>query len=153
MSNWVYGGEDIDVFEIPEAVGFVYLITNTVSGKRYIGKKLFHFSKTTMKTVTLKNGTKKKKKIKSKVDSDWRTYHGSSANLLADVEALGEETFSREILYFCPNKATMSYYEIMLQIQSECLYKQNFYYNGIINCRIHHSHLKPIVFPKRLFPL
>ena len=61
--TWYYQGKKVN--ELPEdCVGFVYLITNTVSGRMYIGKKLAKFSKTTYKTVKLKNGTKKRKRIK-----------------------------------------------------------------------------------------
>ena len=75
--TWTHQG--IIVEELPEdCIGFVYMITNTISGKKYIGKKLAKFSKTTYKTVKLKNGTKKKKKIRSKIDSDWREYYGSN---------------------------------------------------------------------------
>ena len=82
--TWHYQGTQIDT--LPEdCVGFVYLITNKVSGRKYIGKKLAKFSKTTLKTVKLKNGTKKKKKIRTKVDSDWRDYYGSNDQLNKDV--------------------------------------------------------------------
>ena len=73
--TWIYQGNTVE--SLPEdCVGFVYLITNNVSGRKYIGKKLAKFSKTKYQTVKLKNGTKKKKKIRSKIDSDWLTYYG-----------------------------------------------------------------------------
>ena len=97
---WLFEERHVDV--LPEdCVGFVYLITNTVSGRKYIGKKLAKFSKTTVKTVKLKNGTKKKKKIRSKIDSDWQEYYGSNEELIHDVKTLGPEKFKREILYYC----------------------------------------------------
>ena len=62
---WLY--QNLPVTELPEdCVGFVYLITNNLSGRKYIGKKLAKFSKTTYKTVKQKNGTKKKEKSKIK---------------------------------------------------------------------------------------
>ena len=94
--TWFYNNHP--VHEPPEgAVGFVYMITCLTTGKRYIGKKLLQFSKTRTKTVTLKNGTKKKKKIRTKVDSDWNTYYGSSDSLTADIQSIGIENFRREI--------------------------------------------------------
>jgi len=67
--SWYYENQLIE--ELPETcVGFVYLITNNITGRKYIGKKLAKFSKTSYKTVKLKNGNKKKKKIRSKIDSD-----------------------------------------------------------------------------------
>lgn len=121
-------------------MGFVYLITNTVSGRKYIGKKLAKFSKTTQKTVKLKNGTKKKKKIRTKVDSDWRDYYGSSPELSKDVEALGADKFTREILYYCKSKAECSYIEAREQFTRKVLETTD-YYNGHIQVRVHGSHI------------
>jgi superfamily II DNA/RNA helicase len=137
---WLYNNEQIT--ELPEdCVGFVYLITNLTSNRKYIGKKLAKFSKTSYKTVTLKNGTKKKKKIKSKIDSDWLEYYGSSIELNKDVELLGEDNFRREILFFCKSKAECSYIEAREQFTRRVLESDEFY-NGQISCRIHGSHIK-----------
>jgi hypothetical protein len=137
--TWLY--ETSEINQLPDdCVGFVYLITNLLSGRKYIGKKLAKFSKTTQKTVKLKNGTKKKKKIRTKIDSDWQTYYGSSPELLRDIELLGSENFSREILYYCKSKAECSYIEAREQFQRRVLESTD-YYNGIINCRIHGSHI------------
>lgn len=137
--DWEYQGKTIT--ELPDTcVGFVYIITNVISGRKYIGKKLAKFSKTTYKTVKLKNGTKKKKKVRSKIDSDWRTYYGSSPNLTADIVKLGKENFKREILYMCSSKAECSYIEAKLQFEHKVL-ESNDYYNNIIQLRIHGSHI------------
>jgi len=137
--TWTYQGNLVE--ELPEdCVGFVYLITNTVSGRMYIGKKLAKFSKTTYKTVKLKNGTKKKKKIRSKIDSDWQEYYGSSPNLTADIDTLGKENFTREILYYCKSKAECSYIEAREQFDRKVLESDN-YYNGHIQVRVHGSHI------------
>ena len=139
--TWTYKGEPVE--EIDEKyTGFVYIITNLVSGKAYIGKKLSKFSKTTTKTVTLKNGNKKKKKIRSKIDSDWKTYWSSSKEVQDDVKALGEDKFTREILMFCLSKGTASYFEAKYQMQNEVLEHPDKWYNGIVNCRVHRSHIK-----------
>lgn len=136
---WLYNNEEIT--ELPEdCVGFVYLITNLTSDRKYVGKKLSKFSKTTYKTVTLKNGTKKKKKIKSKVDSDWLEYYGSSIELNKDVELLGESNFRREILFFCKSKAECSYVEAREQFTRRVLETTD-YYNGQISVRVHGSHI------------
>lgn len=137
---WTYNNCIVE--ELPEdCVGFVYLITNTSSGRKYVGKKLAKFSKTTYKTVTLKNGTKKKKKIKSKIDSDWLEYYGSSIELNKDVELLGKNLFLREILFYCKSKAECSYIEAREQYFRKVLESDD-YYNGQISCRIHKSHIK-----------
>ena len=137
--TWTYQGSIVT--ELPEdCVGYVYLITNTVSGRRYIGKKLAKFSKTTYKTVKLKNGTKKKKKIRGKIESDWQTYYGSSVELSADIDALGMENFSREILHYCKSKSETSYVEAREQFDRKVLESKD-YYNGQISVRVHGSHI------------
>jgi hypothetical protein len=137
--TWHFQGTPVDT--LPEdCVGFVYLITNTVTGRKYIGKKLAKFSKTTQKTVKLKNGTKKKKKIRSKVDSDWRDYYGSSPELTKDVVALGTDKFTREILFICKSKAECSYIEAREQFTRKVLESTD-YYNGHIQVRVHGSHI------------
>ena len=138
--TWIYQGSIVE--ELPEdCVGFVYCITNTVSGRKYIGKKLAKFSRTKYKTVKLKNGKKKRQKIKSKVDSDWQEYYGSSDALSKDIEALGKEKFYREILFYCTSKAETSYIEAREQFTRKVLESDD-YYNGHIQVRVHGSHIK-----------
>jgi hypothetical protein len=137
--SWYY--ENNLITELPEdCVGFVYIITNTTNGRMYIGKKLAKFSKTTYKTVKLKNGTKKKKKIRGKIDSDWQTYYGSSVELTRDVEQLGTDKFKREVLYYCKSKAECSYVEAREQFSRRVLESKD-YYNGHIAVRVHGSHI------------
>ena len=136
---WTF--ENTEITELPDdCVGFVYLITNLTNNRMYIGKKLAKFSRTSYKTVTLKNGTKKKKKIKSKIDSDWLEYYGSSNELNKDVDALGKDKFTREILFFCKSKAECSYIEAREQFTRRVL-ESTEYYNNNIMCRIHGSHI------------
>ena len=137
---WLY--ENTQIETLPEdCVGFVYLITNKLSGRKYIGKKLAKFSKTTYKVVKLKNGNKKRKKIRSKIDSDWQLYYGSNDQLNKDILALGADNFTREILFYCKSKAECSYVEAREQFNHRVLESDN-YYNGQIVCRIHGSHIK-----------
>ena len=138
--TWTYN--NIIVEELPEdCVGFVYLITNKANQRMYIGKKLAKFAKTTYKTITQKNGVKKKKKIRSKIDSDWMEYYGSSIELNKDVEALGKDNFTREILFYCKSKAECSYVEAREQFGRRVL-ESDEYYNGQISVRVHGSHIK-----------
>ena len=138
--SWLYNG--IEVTELPDdCVGFVYLITNNTNGRKYIGKKLAKFSKTTYKTVKLKNGTKKKKKIRSKIDSDWLTYYGSNDKLNEDVTKHGTDQFTRQILFYCKSKAECSYIEAREQFAYRVLESDD-YYNGQISVRVHGSHIK-----------
>ena len=133
--TWLYQNTPVET--LPETcVGFVYLITNNLTGRKYIGKKLAKFSKTTYRTVKQKNGIKKKKRIRSKIDSDWQQYYGSSAELSADIEKLGTNNFTREILYYCASKSECSYIEAREQFSRRVLESTD-YYNGHIQVRVH----------------
>jgi hypothetical protein len=137
--TWYYQNSIVD--EMPEeCVGFVYLITNNISGRKYIGKKLAKFSKTTYRMVKLKNGKKKRQKIRGKIESDWREYYGSNTQLNADVAKLGADNFTREILFYCKSKAECSYIEAREQFSRKVL-ETNDYYNGQIQVRVHGSHI------------
>jgi hypothetical protein len=138
--TWLY--QDTPIETLPEeCVGFVYLITCNLTGRKYIGKKLAKFSKTTYKTVKQKNGIKKRKKIRSKIDSDWREYWSSSDELKKDIVSLGQDNFTREILFYCKSKSECTYIEARTQFERKVLESDD-YYNGQISCRIHQSHIK-----------
>lgn len=124
------------------AIGFVYLITNTVSNKKYIGKKNFYTNRTKVKTVTLKTGLKKKKNIKVKAESDWMNYYGSSEDLKKDVDLYGSEKITRQILRLCYTKGELSYYEIRYQLMEDVLLHPEMWYNSWVSCKIHRLHLK-----------
>ena len=138
--SWLFESKTVET--LPEdCVGFVYVITNNLTGRKYIGKKLAKFSRTTYKTVKLKNGNKKRKKIRGKIESDWQTYYGSNEQLNKDILALGADNFTREILFYCKSKAECSYVEAREQFNHRVLESDD-YYNGQIVCRIHGSHIK-----------
>ncbi len=140
--SWLFESKTIQA--LPEdCVGFVYLITNNKTGRKYIGKKLAKFSKTTYKTVKLKNGNKKRKKIRGKIESDWQTYYGSNEQLNKDVAQLGSENFTREILYYCRSKAECSYIEAREQFSRRVLESDD-WYNGHIQVRVHGSHIRKL---------
>ena len=140
--TWLFENTQVEI--LPEdCVGFVYLITNNSTGRQYIGKKLAKFSRTTYRVVKLKNGKKKRKKIKGKIESDWQTYYGSNIELNQDIERLGAGNFTREILYYCRSKAECSYIEAREQFQRKVL-ETNDYYNGQISVRVHGSHIRKL---------
>jgi len=126
--NWTYNGEEVT--EIPdEYEGFVYIITNLTDDRKYIGKKLAKFKTT---KPPLKG---KKNKRRGTKESDWKTYWGSSDRLNEDVEKLGQDKFTREILYLCKGRGEMSYLEAKEQFDRRVL-ETDEYYNGIINVRV-----------------
>ncbi len=128
MVEWTYQGKVIT--EIPQGVeGFVYLITNTANNKKYIGKKLAKFKTS---RPPLKG---KKNRRRGTKESDWKDYWGSSDHLNEDVQKLGEDKFTKEILHFCPSKGVLSYMEAKEQFDRKVLITDE-YYNGIINCRV-----------------
>lgn len=113
--------------------GFVYIITNQLSGRQYIGKKLFWFKKTRQV---------KGKKKRYLVESDWRDYWGSNDELKRDIEEHGIDNFSRSILYLCENKGECSYMEAKLHFEYDVLRYPDKWYNSWIMCRVHRKHLK-----------
>ncbi len=127
--SWTYKGELLE--EIGNYVGFVYIITNLRTDRKYIGKKLFHFSKT--KQV-------KGKKKKLKVESDWLDYYGSNEELNHHVNIFGKDQFKREILRLCTSKGEMSYFEAKYQFEHGVLESEQ-WYNAWISCKIHKKHL------------
>ena len=138
--TWVHGGDVIE--QLPDGiVGFIYVITNTTNGRKYIGKKKATFKKTAVKTVTLKNGTKKKKKIVSMIESDWKDYYGSSEELKKDVETLGSDKFTREIIKYCYSLSELTYYEAREQFVTDCLLHPEMWYNSWIAARVRRDHM------------
>lgn len=129
MNDWTFQNKAVN--DMPDdVVGFVYEITNTVDGRKYIGKKLARFKRSRPPLKGRKN------KRRYKVDSDWKEYYGSSDELTADVNKLGKDKFKREILFFCRSKAELSYIEAREQFARKVL-ESNDYYNGHIRVRVH----------------
>lgn len=151
MSNdcWVF--QDNLTFELSslenpnEFIGFIYCITNLIDGRKYIGKKTLYSTRRVMRTITLKSGKKKRKKITQIVESDWKDYWSSSTELQNDVKQLGKENFHREILVLCKTKAELSYMETKMIFQHDCLLDPSRWYNAFVSCRINRSHLKHIL--------
>lgn len=136
---WHYRGTKFDPAyeDLSEYVGFVYMITENDNGMKYIGKKLFHRTKTLPVTKT------RKRRKKVLVESDWKTYCGSSQNVLEVVSEKGTDAYHREILHLCKTKGDCSYLEAKEQFDRDVLIRDD-YYNGIINCRINAKHLSLI---------
>ena len=138
--SWLFESREVET--LPEdCVGFVYLITNQLDGRQYIGKKLAKFATTKYRMVTLKNGKKKRRRIRGHVDSDWQTYYSSSPELQRDVAELGAENFHREILFFCKSKSECSYIEAREQFLRKVL-ESDQYYNQYIQVRVHGKQIK-----------
>ena len=135
QNPWTFNGEIFTSVDIGNSVGFVYLITDLTNGKKYVGKKNFTSRR---KLNPLKGKTRKRIKIS---ESNWQEYYGSSEEVKMMVEEHGIYNYKREILHLCGNKGEMSYLEAKEQFDRNVLLSDE-YYNGIINCKIHRSHVK-----------
>lgn len=139
---WLYNGFEyfLPIGTTHETLmGFVYQVTNMITGKKYIGKKQFFSSKS--KQV-------KGKKKKFKVESDWETYCGSSENLLKDVILHGPENFKREILYLCKTKSEESYWENYEIFTQHVLLNPDKFFNEWTSCKIRRKHLGHMIVVK-----
>ena len=126
LGHWILSaGTNID----EGTFGFIYEINNTVTGRKYIGKKQCTRK---LKRQPLKG--KKNKRIEVK-ESDWRAYTGSSTELNSDIEKYGKEKFIFTILHVCGSKWELGYREIKEQIERDVILRED-YYNGILNVRI-----------------
>ena len=97
---WLYKGSTFTSDDINDFFGFVYCITNTNSGRKYIGRKYFHAYR-----------TPKGKKRKVKQESDWKKYYGSCPELKEDIKLYGKEQFKREILSIHKAKGLVNFEE------------------------------------------
>ena len=132
MNKWIYNNNILSQDQIDNHLGFVYIITNILTGKKYIGKKL------------LRSYRKKIIKGKSKrvlTESDWNKYYGSSQELKEDIKSLGIENFKREILMFCKTKSELSYKELKLQMEYDVVLRPKEFYNSFVGTRINGKHL------------
>jgi hypothetical protein len=134
---WAYNDIEFTSEMISDYVGFVYVITNLINKKKYVGKKIFQSKRT---LPPLKGKTRKRKVVK---ESDWMSYYGSSEEVKLLVEEQGSDAFHREILHLCKSKGEMSYLELYEQITRKVLLSDE-YYNGIIQAKIHRSHVRSL---------
>ena len=134
---WTYNGVPFESEDINEYYGFIYRITNTVNGYDYVGRKYF---KTIKKRPPLKG---KKNKRRETVETDWKTYWGSSPRLQADIDALGKDKFTREIIHLCESRGETNYLEAYYQFKEDVLLREN-NYNGIIQIRLGKNSVKDL---------
>jgi hypothetical protein len=130
---WYYNNKLYDT--TPEDFqGFVYEITELDTNKKYIGKKNF------WKPKTLPITKNRKRRVRTRTESDWKQYYGSSNEVCVLVEERGTDKFRRVILKLCKTKGDMSYHEAKLQFDNNVLLNDN-YFNNFIGCKIHSKHL------------
>ena len=120
---WLYDGKELTDEDIKGYYGFIYEIECLYNSKLYLGRKYF-----------TKAGTKqvKGKKRKTRKESDWKDYYGSSPRLLEDIEKLGKDKFVRRIVRLCKTRGETNYWEAKLQFANEVLESDKYYNDNIL---------------------
>ena len=128
---WLYNNKEFTEEDIGDSFGYVYEITNNTNSRKYVGKKFF--TRAGPKQI-------KGKKKKVRLSSGWLNYWSSSKELQEDVKKLGEENFTRRILYLCKSRSECSYRETKEIFIRDALLSEN-YYNSWVSCKIHKAHV------------
>lgn len=137
--NWIYNNQEIeDITQFPDnTYGFVYINRHKPTGKSYIGKKILQFTK------KAKLGKKELAKLAGIVgrrpsyklivkESDWKTYYGSQKDIRQLLTDGKKDEFERTILKMCPNKKSMTYFELKYQMLYQVLEKPDEFFNDNI---------------------
>lgn len=127
---WIHNNQEF--VDAGNWYGFIYEITNNLTGKKYIGRKYFTEAKT--RQVKLK-------KKRTRVESNWREYWGSNKVLNEDVITHGAEHFTRVILMLCTTRGNTNYWEAKFLFDNNVLLSDN-YYNDWIMVKTHRKHIK-----------
>jgi hypothetical protein len=135
MSDWTYQGDTlVSIDAVPKnAIGFIYLITQVSTGKKYIGRKLL--TKAATKTI---NGKKKK----LRVESDWKDYWSSSPKIKQWIDENGYDDFRREVLLFVSSKGMLAYGEELALYMMGAL-ESDAWLNDNIRSKIYRTWVKP----------
>ena len=103
--HWTFKDDKTRVPQPDEYFGFVYVITNKLTTKQYIGCKQYW-------------QMRKRKKHKP---SNWRVYTSSSKELNEDIDKLGKRRFKFEIIQEYKTKRGLHYYEQYYQMKHHVL--------------------------------
>lgn len=91
-----------------EYSGFIYLVINNITGKKYIGRKYFY---------------KRVKRVM--VESDWKTYLTSSVDVKADIKKYKKENFSFKVIALEYDRVILNFLEVKLQMDADVLYAKD----------------------------
>tara|TARA_R110000822_G_scaffold152455_2_gene291822 strand:+ start:407 stop:892 length:486 start_codon:yes stop_codon:yes gene_type:complete len=143
--TWMHKGRIIlGIGDMPEdTYGFIYEVTHTPTGKKYLGKKVLYFERNkklgkreleALKEERKAKGIGGRVPAKKKVvtESDWQSYYGSQKEILDLVKREKHKDFKREILQFVPDKKQLTYYECKYLFINEVLETRNNYINDNI---------------------
>jgi ubiquinone biosynthesis protein Coq4 len=151
--NWIYKTIPMeDITQFPDnTFGFVYMTTHKPTGKSYIGKKvLFHNKKQKIGKRELEKlqgvvGRRPSYKLVVK-ESDWKTYYGSQTDIKKLLLEGKKDEFERTILKMCPDKKSMTYFEVKYQMIYQVLEKPDEFFNDNILGKFYTKDLKDIKF-------
>lgn len=123
---WLWNNAPFTEEHICDYFGFVYLIQNKITNKKYIGRKYFY------STNRIVQKGKTRRKIVRKY-SDWKTYYGSSKSLKEDIILYGKESFSRTILSLHVSRGDVNYHEMREQVIRDVLNSEEYYNDNILS--------------------
>lgn len=145
---WLYNEQVINSIEdMPQGTfGFIYMTTHNPSGISYIGKKsLYHNVKRKLTKKELAEQTGRGRKPTTQVvqkESDWKTYYGSTKQIVELIKGGKQEEFTREILQFVFNKKLLTYYECKYLFTYSVLENPDGWYNDSILGKFYTSDFK-----------
>jgi hypothetical protein len=131
IQGWIYKGKVIK--EAPkDFYGFIYCIVDD-KGKRYWGKKAFEHNKKTKLSKKARKATGKRI-VRTKVDSGWQDYWGSSKFLIEYLEEVPSRKNKciREIIKLCKDKASLSYWEMVTLVNYNVLFREDCWNGNIL---------------------
>jgi hypothetical protein len=128
---WTHNNATFELSDLSAYYGFVYCITNRLTGKKYIGRKYF--------TEAKRRQVKGKKKT-FRVESNWKDYWGSNSQLLAEIEQHGQESFDRKIVRLCKTRGETNYWEAKLIFSHDAVISEHFY-NSWVSAKVHRKHI------------
>jgi group I intron endonuclease len=107
---------NLEEIQIINPYGFIYITTNLINGKKYIGQKMFRIS--------------------------WQDYLGSGKYFLKAVKKYGKENFSREIIAIAYSKEELDKLEIEFIKKHNAVESKDYYnlaFGGESITGLHHS--------------
>lgn len=127
--------------ETKRPYAYIYLITNLLNNKIYVGKKQLNFYKKvalSKKEKLLPENKRKRYKI-IVTDGGWEKYYGSSQELKEDIKKYGIDNFKKEILQEVYSKSEASYWEGYWQFHFKVLEIDS--YNKWISLKVYKNNL------------
>lgn len=109
--------EAVEKIEIRDPYGFIYITTNLINGKRYLGQKTFK-------------------------DRGWKGYLGSGKAFKAALDLYKKENFRREIIHICYSEEELNNAEYELSVFFNVVKDPDWYnmvYGGGSTAGWHHS--------------